>query len=345
MGKLEEQFVRAQQVIANLTTSVPLMLMTRERIKEFERQSAADPLIATLSNELEKQLRHIKRPEDFIAMSQAYEVYAEASTCMLLSQRGIQLKRTPGTGKHKQKRPDFMHDHSSGVVYFEVKALDIAEKISRHEEIAYDGLAVASDLAGRAKGPGVYFAEQSISGHKPDAGTAERIDETIKRIANTIKPEQINFGPSVLVVDLGRLPIPPLGASQLLPVFFHDGPPAEACVSGELWQIALGKAGEHIFELPDFDGKTNIGGHQSEEGILHRFPQLLAITFQFPGLSKPPELFTIWNMRADPTALGTPLGLSEHELGNVFSAYSDGLNDSRNELGWPYRIFPQRPAR
>jgi hypothetical protein len=37
------------------------------------------------------------------------------------------LERAPGTGPHKEKRPDFRHQHTSGPLYFEVKALQIAE--------------------------------------------------------------------------------------------------------------------------------------------------------------------------------------------------------------------------
>lgn len=115
-------------------------------------------------------------------------------------------------------------------------------------------------------------------------------------IKNIIKPEQIQFGPTVLVVDLGRLSGVPFGPAGLLPVFFHDGPPAESCVSGELWQIALGKPGEQVFHLPEFDGNSNLSGHQSELGVLHAFPSLVAITFQCPRWLQPAELLTIWNM-------------------------------------------------
>jgi hypothetical protein len=61
-----------------------------------------------------------------------------------------------------------------------------------------------------------------------------------------VKADQIYFGPTVLVIDLGRYSTIPHGPSSLLPVFFHDGPPAESCVSGELWQIGLGQIGEQL---------------------------------------------------------------------------------------------------
>ena len=154
---------------------------------------------------------------------------------------------------------------------------------------------------------------------------------------------RIQFGPTVLVVDLGRLSGVPFGPSGLLPVFFHDEPPAESCVSGELWQIALGKPGEQVFHLPEFDGKSNLSGHQSELGVLHAFPSLVAITFQCPRWLQPAELLTIWNMGWDQSTLVNQSALQEDEIGDLLHSYSDGLNDQRNEIGWDYRVTPRRP--
>jgi hypothetical protein len=170
----------------------------------------------------------------------------------------------------------------------------------------------------------------------------DRIDDTIKKIKNNIKVSQIHYGPTVLVVDLGRLRGIPQGPSGLLPVFFHDGPPAESCVSGELWQIALGLKGERVFSLPEFDGKSNLGGHQTQRGILHEFPGLLAVTFMLPPWSENASLLTIWNIASDQTQLENPCTLSEHEIWELLAMYSDGLNDHRNELGYKYRVLPLR---
>jgi hypothetical protein len=345
MTKLIDEFIRANRVITGLTASMSMMLMTKQRVEEFEQHTAGNPTLKSLCSELEKRLRLVKRPEDFTAMNQVYETYAEANTLLILSQRGVKLDRTPGTGQHKQKRPDFVHHHPSGDIYFEVKALEIADSLQRHKVIANDGLEVAADLAERAKKGGVHFGELSVSGHKPGASASERVDDIAKRIKNVIKREQIQFGPTVLVVDLGRLPICPLGPSQLLPVFFHDDAPAEACVSGELWQIALGAIGEQIFELPECDGKSNLGGRQNETGVLCDFPSLMAITFQLPRWNEPPELHTIWNLNWDRASLVNQYKLHEQEVEQLLHGYSDGLNDNHNELGWPYRVVPLRPSK
>jgi nucleotide-binding universal stress UspA family protein len=295
-------------------------------------------LLASLCRDLRKKFQAIQRPEDFTAMNQAYELYAEAITCLTLMDKGVALERTPMTGQHKQKRPDFVHHHPSGEIYFEVKALEIADSYQRHKDIAEAGLEVAAELAERAKKPGVHFSELPISTHREEATAAERIDETAKRIANTIEPDQIHYGPTVLVVDLGRLPGSGQGPSGILPVFYNDGPPAQGSASGELWHIALGLPGERIFVLPEADGFSNLDGHQAERGVLHRFPSLLALMFQFCRWNDPCELYTIWRPGWDKSKLKNPCTLEEHEIEDFLYRCSDGLNNDRNEIGWKFRV-------
>jgi hypothetical protein len=326
---LVDEFTRAQRVISGLTASVPMMLMTKERIEQLGQAAASDALFASLCRDLRKKFQAIQRPEDFTAMNQAYELYAEAITCLTLMERGVALERTPMTGKHKQKRPDFVHHHASGKIYFEVKALEIADSYQRHKDIAEAGLEAAAGLAERAKKPGIHFSELPISGHREEATAAERIDETAKRI---------DYGPTVLVVDLGRLPGAGQGPSGLLPVFYNDRPPAEACASGELWQIALGRPGERIFKLPEADGFSNLDGHQKELGVLRTFPSLVAITFQFCHWNDPCELFTVWRPGWDKSKVKNPGSSREHEIEEFLYRWSDGLNNDRNEIGWKFRV-------
>jgi hypothetical protein len=184
-----------------------------------------------------------------------------------------------------------------------------------------------------------------ISGPLPGAGLVERLDATIVKIKNNVKIDQIHFGPTVLVVDLGRFNTIPHGPSSLLPVFFNDGPPAESCVSGELWQIGLAKIGEQIFSLPEFDGKSNLAGHQTQAGILREFPGLMAITFVHPRWDQNSELFTLWNVGFDQSQLANPCTLSEPDIGDLLHSYSNGLNDNSNGIGWPYRVTPLRPRK
>jgi hypothetical protein len=333
------EFIRVSRLLSGLTVSVPIMMMAREEVERIARDAAADPTLASLDGELREKLQAVIAPEDHVQMAQAYEVYSEASFYLAMKDRGIVLERTPGTGGYKAKRPDFRHAHASGHLYFEVKALEITEPQRRHEEIGHEALEIAAGLEERARKPGIHFGKpHEISGHLPNLGSVARIDETIQKISNNIKSGQIQYGPTVLVIDLGRLSSIAQGPSGLLPVFFHAAPPAESCVSGELWQIALGSPGEQVLSLPEFDGKSNLAGHQTQNGILRQFPALMGLTFFLPCWSAKPKLLTVWNISWDRTAVENPCTLSEHEIEAVLRAYSDGLNDDRNELGWEFRV-------
>lgn len=221
-------------MLSGLTASIPMALITERRLREIQARALAEPTLATLLTVLRKSLKAVERPEDHGAMAQAYEAYAEASFWLEMADRGVKLERTPGTGGDNQQRPDFVHHHAGGDLYFEVKALEIADPMQRHKASAYEALDKAADLSERAKTRGVHFSEQEFSGRLPTATLSERIDATIDKITNLVKSGQIRFGPTVLVVDLGRFNTIPYGPSSLLPVFFHDEPPAESCVSGEL---------------------------------------------------------------------------------------------------------------
>jgi hypothetical protein len=331
------EFVRVNQLLSGLTISVPIMAMNRQVIERIEAEALADTELAALERELNRKFRAVVRPEDHGPMAQVYEAYSEASFYLAMKDKGISLERTAGTGGHQAKRPDFAHQHGKGPVYFECKALEIVNPIARHKEMGEEALEIQVDLETRARAPGVHVGkEQEISGHVLGATARERIDAAISKIANNVKPDQVRYGPTVLVVDLGRLGMPPQDRFGLAPVFLQRRP-VQACVSGELWQIGFGRIDEQIFVPPDFEGKTNLGGYQKQVGILLQHPGLMAITFfQPPWGTRGAQLLTLWNIGFNRATLTNPCQLEEHDLAMLFEAYSDGLNDERNEAGWEY---------
>lgn len=338
------EYKRIATLLSGLTISVPISLMTAARIDAIEGVAVSEPALASLHKALRDKLRAVKGPEDHHKMAQAYEAYAEASFWLEMADRGIPLARTPGTGQANQKRPDFVHHHKDGDIFFEVKALEIADPLTRHKKMALDALEKAAELDGRARAPGGHFGEPlEISGPVPGLTLIERLDATIDKITNNVKPGQIYYGPTVLVLDLGRFNTMPYGAASLLPVFFHDEPPAESCVSGELWHVGFGRSGEQVFALPEFDGQSNLAGHQQRNGVMREFPGLMAVTFVHPRWSDPAELFTLWNPSFDQGRLQNPCTVGEAEVSDLLYAFSNGLNDASNELGWPYRVIPLRP--
>jgi hypothetical protein len=187
-----QEFLRISQILANLTVSVPIALMTASRIDEIAARSADEPTLASLNNELRKRLKAVQGPQDHTPMAQAYEAYA--------------------------------HAHPAGHVYF-----------------------------------------------------------------------------------------------------------------------GFGNPGEQLFSLPEFDGKNNLAGHQTRNGIFREYPGLMAITFVHPRWNQKSELLTLWNVGFDQSVLKNPCGLSESDIDDLLYKFSDGVNDPSNERGWHFRIIPLRP--
>ena len=104
------------------------MMMTRKQVERITADAATDATLASLDRELRAKLKAVITPEDHVQMAQAYEAYSEASFYLAMKDRGVVLERTPGTGEHKAKRPDFRYSGTVGHLYFEVKALEIAEE-------------------------------------------------------------------------------------------------------------------------------------------------------------------------------------------------------------------------
>src|SRR5271169_4743583 len=130
---LDNEYVRIQRMMAGLTISWPMVRISRATLAEIEQGAQqADPVLVTARRDLIRFLGKVKQVQDFGPVAQAFEVYAEACTYLLLKAKGIALQRTPGTGKDKQKRPDFIYSNSRGSIYFEVKCLDFEGGASRH---------------------------------------------------------------------------------------------------------------------------------------------------------------------------------------------------------------------
>ena len=56
---LVDEFIRAQQVISGLTTSMPMILMTQEVVEEFQAVAQTDPVMNSLKDDLQRSLRAV----------------------------------------------------------------------------------------------------------------------------------------------------------------------------------------------------------------------------------------------------------------------------------------------
>lgn len=336
---LRQELGRIQKIFAQLTISWPVQRFSANDLDEISRLSyGGNALMQQLESELVKAFAKIKQPSDHQPIADAYAIYAEARVALLLEQRAVKLGRTPGTGGQKQKRPDFVHNSGNEALYFEVKCLDFEGGINSHILIANDALDVYSDLDERARTRGVHSGVVEVTPFANARGVADRLEVLIDKIIGNIKIDQITYGPTILVIEMGRIQADAHDPSSLTPVYYSHDFPGPSCVSGELWQIALGRIGDQIYKMPDFEGETNLDRPLQREGVLRQFPQLSGISFVVPGLSIPTKVYTIWNPEPEGFTSISGDSISDQTTGSLVYQYSDAWNDPRNSKGYRYSL-------
>jgi hypothetical protein len=193
-------------------------------------------------------------------------------------------------------------------------------------------------LDARAHSPGVHISKPvAISGFEFGATPRERVETLIHRIRGAVKRDQIRFGPTVLMVHLGRLDSDANDPSALLPIYFHQHDP-QACASGELWHVALAQKGNAFYKIPEFTGKTNIDGEIKETGTLVEFNELVGIAFFVPGQSHASRIFALQNLVPDQSGLIESPAVAESEVTGFLLAIADAMNDSQNSFAHEHQI-------
>ena len=330
---LRTEALRISQMLSNLTVNWPMFRMDFGTLDLIESGAVnGDQFLAQALNDLGSSLKSISRPEDYDAIGRAYEIYEEAAIYLLVMSRGFPLIRTPGTGGHGQKRPDFQCNHSLGTFFIEVKTLDFQDGWMRHREIANEALNAKANLDAQARKQGVHFGNPvEISSHRPGTGHADRIETAIKKIKGNAKMGQLIYGPTILVVDLRRLSCDADDPLALLPTYFDAFPTSLACVSGALWHIAFGHPGDLILTRPEFEGKSNLDRRLNEAGVYLDYPELMALVFVVRSLSGAPKIFALRKLTPNFSTLINPTSLAEHEIGEILHHLCDAVNNDRNE--------------
>lgn len=329
-SSLSDEYYRISQMMASLTMSWLIECMDRSVLCDIESGAQnGDVFLKECRRKIYRCLKTITDPENYDSIAQAFTMYAEANTYLLLQNKGVQLNRTPGTGGQQQKRPDFLFTHPNGEVYFEVKCLDFKGGKDRHRELSYKALDVAVDLDQRARKPGVHFGEEIVIAPFGEGSTpADRIETLISKLENNLKVEQFRYGPCILVVDLCITNPVAHHPGCILPIYYDEN--LKSCVSGELWHVALGYSGDMIYKIPEFDGQSNLDRCLKKDGIIHQYPELFGVSFVLHRLSGKKEIYSIHNMTPKKCKLKKQCTLSEYEIVKLIYSYSDAFNNSEN---------------
>ena len=339
---LKEHLLRIQQLFTGLSISWPTNSFLHAELEEIENLSRnGNLLMQELECELHKKFERIIYPEDFQKIASAYETYAEAKVALVFAHKEIILDRTLGTGEEGQQRPDFSLSAYSGTLYFEVKSLDIVNGIFRHSTIAKEALGIHEKIEEELKSSSVAFGEFEEA---PFASKGQRIEECtnrieilIQKISDRIQQGQITHGPTILVIEMGRLRAFAQNPTSIVPVYFDDHR-FPTCVSGELWQIALGRIGDQIYRYPEFEGMTNLDRPLELEGILRQYPELYGICYVIPKLEGAPDVYTILNTKPKVESSNDEpeQSISVSDVRDTIHKFSDAWNDDTNTNGFEY---------
>lgn len=330
---------RVKALFAGLTENWPVTRIELGLLDRLDALAINNQTAASLRDEILQALTLITRPEDYAHIAHAYTLYAEGAFWVLAQGKGVLLIRTPGTGEHGEKRPDFEGSFGERKFYIELKTLDFSDGNLRHRALANDALESNADLEARARAQGVHFGEPiGIASDRPDMTIAERIDVVVRKILGNAKMDQLSFGPTILVVDLTRYQVNGDHPSSLVPTYYDSHPSVEVCVSGELWHIAFGKIGDQVFCAPHFHGETNLDGRLTTNGVLHEYPYLLAIAFLSRTLAGNATLLGLHMVTPDFSGFAPTDVFEEHEVSAIVQSLCDKINDSDNGNAYLWSI-------
>ncbi len=238
-----------------------------------------------LNQQLKLMAAQIKKLRADISDAQAIEAlkdaFAEAAAYLSLQSCDPTTAAIPR--KLGAATPDFSVQLTDGTLFLEFKGLNMAGGIQKQETLLNDSLKANLGLESQLRaGARLATAETVIQPYdatKPlynFCSTRMTIETLVAKITNNLKPAQFALGDTVLLVDLGELPLVADASDALEPS--HIDPDTGAFVSGELYHCAFGVKGSPITTYPDFPGATNSDGFLADDGILvtHSFVKGLA---------------------------------------------------------------------
>jgi hypothetical protein len=260
--------------------------------------------------------------------------------------RGFTVIRTPPAQTKGVQTPDFACEKDGVRFYIEVKTPDIVGGIYAADDMANDILESRADLDGRKK-PGVTFGKEvELRPHgNMDGQNATLIDALIRRICNAVKRQQLTYGPTILLVFTGRLPLDTYEPCCLVPAYFRPSPPVKSgssafpgeCESGLWWYIGYGQPGDQILGRSDFEGKGNLAGRVANHGVLVQHSYLIGLSVMSkPWSSSAYRIHSLAN--SERKALPGDEQFGECDPEEAVCAISDGWNAQDNGNGIRYQM-------
>ncbi len=255
----------------------------------------------------------------------AFDVYNELYNFYILSKK---IKIEPIATK-SIKTPDFKCTTQNGQDFFiELKSLGFSEGNLNYNKTIEEGYKCKIDLEKQLKtGKKIAFSAMSVSPLKKENYKSHsikyNIETIIDKINNNIKHGQFNNEYNSLLIDLRLIPITEWKYNSLP---FYQENRYKSIVSGILWNVAFGKMDDNIFMPIEFEGKENIEGRLSRNGILIDYDDIQTLCFNIYGLGNISENYFTGFYRSNND--------KPEMIENMLNSFCNFYNDDINSNAW-----------
>jgi len=251
--------------------------------------------------------------------------YSEADTYIHFKyEKKIDMEHiSEGSGQ----TPDFRFKVGDTPYYIELKTLHFAEAGLNYKQTLEDSREASIEMKAQIQqGRQVAFSETVIAplhrdNKEYDAYSVKNyIERIIEKIEQNIKSDQFKTGDTFLLVDLKL--VDKMSGWKKASVAVYQEPQYKSMVSGELWNIAFGRIGQPIFRAIEFEGKENIEGELSTDGILINHQEIKGLCFQEYDMEGSRKIVGFYR-HSDIDCLVEPLHV-----------FCDFTNDDQNSNAW-----------
>ena len=330
---IDQIFLRLMQATNSVTRNPLLHYFDLDDLKLIEEKSSEDKFI-------DEKRRKIKALVEDLAidfnpkLKSAFDEYIEAMVYLKLKEKFISVNRIP---EGPDKSPDFKIEFElrerdlaeNCIVYAELKSLSYASNNVNYLDTMQQGLDAAISLEKQInEGKKVAFA---ITETAPLSNTNRQYDGTstlyvietyIEKICQNIKRGQFIFGDTILIVNLKQLLYQGDWTEASLPIYQEQR--MKSFVSGTLWNVIFGKAGHLIFRPIEFEGKENVDGELTKNGILVDHDFVKAVVFLNYGLgAREPKIVGFHRSQE-----------ASSSILNFLYKFCEFVNDDANTNGW-----------
>jgi hypothetical protein len=330
--KLKEVVSKFEKFIKEVESIAPNSLFLKVSPDDFHRMvekaiEESDEYLIKFTEEVNKILSEVKIDFDQKHLD-IHKMYWETYVYYFLKYiKHLNVVKIPESTK---KTPDFEIEFQNLRFSVEVKTLSVRDQNIKYKREQEDSLKAKIDAEEKGMGVAVYQPYYREGKSYDFSSTKQVIETLIDKINQNFKKGQFQkeYYKRILCVVLDQLPLLGTPQESSVPVYpcFHS----KSCISGELWYVAFGKVGDLLFKPPEFEGKGNIDGRLTRNGVLIDNDVIDILMFVVPNFEKT-EVVALYKDRS--------ICNNFHSFEDFLYKVADYVNNELNENDYYYRLF------